>query len=391
MIKNNKRLIVIAAVILVDALGYGIVIPILYPYSVKYGLTDFQNGILFSLFSICMFISTPIIGMLSDKYGRRPLLISSILGTAGSFFLMAFAPNAFFLFLARALDGLTAGNFPVAQAVISDSTEGKDRAKGFGIVGACFGVGFIAGPAISALTVGISIKLPFIIAGVMSLIAVILAVTLLDETNAHIGKVTNRKIFDFKKLAMALFNKETGRTLLISLLWAFSMGMFIFAFQPFSLKVIHLNERMVSMIFVIFGLIGLFSQLYLVGKVTKKFGVLKAFTGALFFLIFGFLALFMSLTLTQLILACVLMGLANSVVQTLIQTVLSMETPPDRQGEILGINASYMSIGQIFGPLAAGLVAAVAIKYAFLSGAAIILICFFVARKIRLTVEQPHQ
>src|SRR5205085_10746574 len=143
IIQNNKRLIVIAAVTLVGALGYGIVIPILYPYSIKYGLTDFENGILFSVFSICMFISTPIIGILSDKYGRRPLLILSLLGTAGSFFLMAFAPNAIFLFLARALDGLTAGNLPVAQAVISDSIEGQDRAKGFGIIGACFGVGFI--------------------------------------------------------------------------------------------------------------------------------------------------------------------------------------------------------------------------------------------------------
>src|SRR3989304_2215784 len=92
MLRKNKNILIIALIAIVNALGYGIIIPVLYSYSMKYGLSDFQNGLLFSTFSICQFISTPIIGRMSDKYGRRPLLIISILGTAGSFFLMAFAP-----------------------------------------------------------------------------------------------------------------------------------------------------------------------------------------------------------------------------------------------------------------------------------------------------------
>src|SRR4051812_9346343 len=105
MFKTNRNLFIIALIALVNMLGYGIIIPILYAYSKKYGLSDFQNGLLFAIFSICQFISTPIIGRLSDKYGRRPMLLFSIIGTAASFFLMAFAPNALFLFFARALDG----------------------------------------------------------------------------------------------------------------------------------------------------------------------------------------------------------------------------------------------------------------------------------------------
>src|SRR3989304_9572761 len=147
---KNRNLLVVSAVAIVNALGYGIIIPILYSYSQKYGLSDFENGLLFSVFSICQFISTPVIGRLSDKYGRKPLLLISLAGTAASFLLMAFAPSALFLFLARALDGITAGNIPVASAVISDTTEPKDRAKGFGIIGASFGFGFIFGPVISA-------------------------------------------------------------------------------------------------------------------------------------------------------------------------------------------------------------------------------------------------
>lgn len=134
LFKNNRNLAIIALIVLVNALGYGIIIPILYPYSVKFGLTDFQNGLLFALFSICQFLATPIIGRLSDRFGRRPMLLISITGTALSFFTMAFAPNAVFLFLARALDGITAGNIPVAQAVISDSTNEKERAGAFGII-----------------------------------------------------------------------------------------------------------------------------------------------------------------------------------------------------------------------------------------------------------------
>ena len=387
MLKNNRRLIVIAAVTLVGALGYGIVIPILYPYSVKYGLSDFENGILFSVFSICQFTATPIIGILSDKYGRRPLLILSLLGTAASFFLMAFAPNAVFLFLARGLDGLTAGNLPVAQAVISDTTEGKDRARGFGIIGACFGVGFIAGPAISALTVGISLRLPFIIAGIISIVAVGLAMLLLDETNPHIGTITHKKIFDFKKLALSVLDKQTGKTLLISFLWAFAFGMFIFAFQPFSLKALHLNAKTVPLIFVLFGSIGMVSQLFIVARFTRKFGVLKAFSVALFTLAVSFLLLFFTTTLFGLIVASVVMALSNSTVQTLIQTVLSQETASHRQGEILGINASYMSVGQILGPLVGGSLALISIHYPFLAGSALITIAFLISRKIKLGPE----
>src|SRR3989338_5079513 len=168
MFAGNRNLLIIALVAIVNALGYGIIIPVLYSYSQKYGLNDFQNGLLFSIFSICQFFSTPIIGRMSDKYGRKPLLLISISGTALSFFMAAFAPNAVFLFIARALDGITAGNIPVASAVISDTTTQKQRAKGFGIIAAAFGFGFVFGPAISALTLSFSDSMPFISSSLIS-------------------------------------------------------------------------------------------------------------------------------------------------------------------------------------------------------------------------------
>src|SRR4051812_6748486 len=150
MLKNNRNLAIISLIALVNMLGYGIIIPILYAYSKKFGLSDFDNGLLFAIFSICQFISTPIIGRLSDKYGRRPMLLISIIGTAVSFFMTAWAPNAFILFLSRALDGLTAGNIPVAFAVISDTTKPEERARAFGLIGSALNFGFVFGPAIAA-------------------------------------------------------------------------------------------------------------------------------------------------------------------------------------------------------------------------------------------------
>src|SRR5438067_839574 len=234
MLKTNRSLLIIALIALVNMLGYGIVIPILYAYSKKFGLSDFQNGLLFAMFSVCQFISTPIIGRLSDKYGRRPLLLISIIGTAVSFFVTAFAPNAAFLFLARALDGLTAGNIPVAFAVISDSTKTEDRAKAFGIIGSALNFGFVFGPAVAALTVGFSQALPFIIAGVITTIAAILAALYLPETNRHMGEVQKGKLFDFPKLWHTLFDPNVGVTFVISLVFflAFSCAI-IYGFQPF--------------------------------------------------------------------------------------------------------------------------------------------------------------
>lgn len=377
MLRKNRNILIIALIAIVNALGYGIIIPVLYSYSMKYGLSDFQNGLLFSTFSICQFISTPIIGRMSDKYGRRPLLIFSILGTAVSFFMMAFAPNYLFLFIARALDGITAGNIPVASAVISDTTTQEQRAKGFGIIGASFGFGFIFGPAISALTVSYSASLPFIIAGSISLIAVILTTIFLPETNKHIGQVKHSSLFNFSKLFHAMFDENIGATLLITLLNAVSFSLMIFAYQPFSLKILHLSVNQISLLFTMFGVIGLITQLFIVHKFVKLIGLKKLFSIATFIISAVFLAIFFIRSLLPFVIASIFLGLSNSIIQPLISTILSKETDEKSQGSILGLSASYMSIGQILGPVIGGIIATVAIPFPFLAASIFSLLAFF--------------
>ncbi len=383
MFKNNRNLLIIALIAVVNALGYGIVIPILYSYSVKFGLSDFQNGFLFSIFAICSFVSTPFIGRMSDKYGRKPLLVISILGTAVSFFMQAFAPSAIFLFIARALDGLTAGNISVASAVIADTTKPEERAKGFGIIGASFGFGFVVGPAISAVTIGYSASLPFIIAGVISLIAVVATYIYLPETNKHIGQVEHKKLFDFGKLWEALFYPNVGATLLVTLFYftAFACSI-MYGFQPFSKHILHLSDTVVSLLFVLFGVIGLVTQVFLVQRVSKWLGLKHAFTAGLFSVGLAFLIMFVSRSLPVFIVGSIIMGISNAIVQPLTQAILSQETDAKSQGSILGINASYMSIGQIFGPIIGGAVATIGIPFIFIVGVGFVGICLYLTTHI---------
>lgn len=382
MFKNNRNLFIISLIAVVNALGYGIIIPILYSYSRKFGLTDLQNGLLFSLFSLCQFLSTPVIGRLSDKFGRKPLLVISLMGTVVSFIMMAFAPSALFLFIARAIDGLTAGNFPVAMAVISDTTEIKDRAKGFGIIGAAFGFGFVAGPAISALTVGINQSLPFIIAAAITLVSVILTAVLLPETNKHIGETKHSKLFDFPKLAKAITDKDVGNTLLVSLLFSLAFGLLIFAYQPFGVKILNLNATQIAVTFTAFGIVGFLAQAVIIPQVSKRVQEKKILVNALVIAVIGFFAIFIAKSYLFFIVASVLVSLSNAFVQPIIQSLLSKETDEKSQGEMLGVNASYMSIGTIFGPIIGGALATLSIPVPFLGGSIFCIICVLVAYKI---------
>lgn len=378
--KEKRNLYIIALIAMVNMIGYGIIIPILYSYSKKYGLSDFENGLLFALFSICQFIATPIIGRLSDKYGRRPMLLMSIAGTAVSFFMMAFAPNALFLFLSRALDGLTAGNIPVAFAVISDSTKPEDRAKAFGLIGSALNFGFVFGPAIAAFSIGWGETVPFLIAGIITMVAVILTALYLPETNTHMGEVKKGKLFDFKAMWHILFDPNVGITFVISLVYFLAFACAImYGFQPFTMNVLKVTQSENAILFTVFGAVGLIAQNFLVHRASKAFGLKKSFTSSMLLIAVSFVLMFFSASLPLFVVAMIILALANSIVQTLIPTVLSQATDEKSQGSVMGLNASYQSIGMIFGPILGGFVATAAVTLPFMVGSVLVLLCFFLS------------
>jgi MFS family permease len=296
---------------------------------------------------------------------------------------MAFAPNAMFLFIARALDGLTAGNIPVAFAVISDSTKPEERPRAFGLIGAAFNFGFIFGPAVAAFTVGFGAGVPFIIAGVITLIAALLTAVYLPETNKHMKEVHKGKLFDFAKLWHTLFDPNVGITFLISLVFflAFSCAI-IYGFQPFTLKVLHITPSQNAILFTVFGIIGLISQTFLVQWFSKLFGIKTSFRISLVFTAISFVIMFFSHSLLVFIGASIILGIFNSIVQTLIPTILSQEADEKSQGSVMGLNASYQSIGMIIGPIVGGFIATIAIPLPFILGAALVLLCFLMSFRV---------
>ncbi len=379
----NKTLAIIALVAVVNALGYGIIIPVLYSYSQRFGLTDFQNGLLFSLFSVCQFLATPLIGRLSDKYGRKPLLLISISGTALSFLMMAFAPSALFLFLARALDGITAGNIPVASAVISDTTDPKNRAKGFGIIGASFSFGFIFGPAISAFTLPLGAAVPFLVAAFVSVAAVALTAVMLPETNRHIGReVSQAKLFDMKHLVAALVNPTVGTTLVLTLVYALAFSLFIYGFQPYAVKVLALSAASISAIFTAIGVIGLIAQVLVIPAAVRRFGDRTALSGSLLVMTMTNAAFGFTRTLPPFLTVAMVNSFANAFVGPMIQTLLSKEADQKSQGSILGINSSYMSIGMILGPVFGGILATISLPLPFFVASAVIFLGFLISLSV---------
>jgi len=201
----------------VNALSYGTIIPLLYPFASRFGIGPAQLGMLFASFSIAQFIATPVIGRLSDKFGRKPLLLISLFGTSLSMALFAGAWSAPILFIARILDGITGGNMTVAQAIIADKYPPEQRSKGFGILGAAFGMGFLLGPALGGLLSTIHLTAPFWFASALAFGATMLGVFILPETLSKENRMaaSNEPLFNLPKLAKAIALPVVGPMLLL--------------------------------------------------------------------------------------------------------------------------------------------------------------------------------
>src|SRR5476649_1986907 len=195
-VKKDRNLWVLVFICIINSLGFGIIVPLLYPYGKEFGLTQQTLGLLTATFSIAQFFATPLLGALSDKYGRKPLLAISLAGTCISFIMFAEARSIVMLFAARLLDGITGGNISVAQAMVSDTSTPQNRAKRFGILGSAFGFGFIIGPAMGGLLSKWGIDVPFFFAAGIALIGTLSPVFLLKETNPR-GTLKNTPRFSF--------------------------------------------------------------------------------------------------------------------------------------------------------------------------------------------------
>ena len=355
---------IVGLIAFINSVSFTILIPILYPYAKQFGLSDFEASLLITSYSIAQFLATPILGRLSDFIGRKPLLVVSLLGTMVANLLASVSPTAGLLFFARILDGLTGGNNAIARAVISDSTAPEDRAKAFGLLGATFGLGFVTGPAISYFAQTLptfpgvtSLGMSFFAGAAIAMVATILAWVLLPETlpQRTTSIRLNWQMFGFGKILQSIQRPKIGRVFLLTFLSGFSFTIFTFAFQPFFLNVLHQDAKALAILFTSIGVVGVLTQVFAVAPIARRFNLADvlcvAIAGrALVFLLiptFPFPSVFVVLVLS--------IGVTNSFPIPLISTLLSMNSSNREQGEVLGINESYLSISNAFGPAIAGL------------------------------------
>lgn len=366
--KRNGPLMILAFIMLINAMSFGILIPLLYPYSSKFGINPLGLSLLFASFAFFQFLSTPVIGRLSDRYGRKPLLLISIFGSFLSLALFASAKTIFILFLARILDGITGGNLSVAQAMIADTTTGKERAKGFGVLGAMWGLGFLIGPAIGGFMSTISLTAPFWFASFLALIATILGAIILKETLVKkvILKQKSEPLFNFKAIGLALLNPTIGSALLLTFISYFAHHALIIAFQTYTVDELKLSAQTIGIIFATIGLllvfvrsIGLRFVLDIVKSNKKIIAVSLLLSSLSLFLLSFFSGLTAFLILTFFYVA------VYSLIHPVLTNIISKRVNVEDQGVILGINQSYASLGQVLGPVSAGIISQINVKLIF--------------------------
>ena len=353
----NRIFWITALIAFINSLSFTILIPIIYLYGKQFGLNDFQTSLLFSTYSIAQFFATPVIGKLSDRFGRKPLLIISLAGTVIANTIAGTATTASLLFLARFLDGITGGNASVAQAVISDVTSQKDRAQAFGIYGAAMGLGFVLGPATSLVAQQISLGTAFLVSGAVALMAMLMTIFLLPETLKNKSpKATN--IFDLglDNLIKGFAMPGIGILLFINLCAGTTFTMFTYAFQPYFIKFLDQNNQSLTLLFLTFGTLGVIMQTWGVSVLRRKFNVVKILFLGLFVRSLSFMLMPVWPSITYFVVVSILFALFNALVQPMISTLISLNAQPQDQGTALGLNASYLSISNGIGPVIAGII-----------------------------------
>ncbi len=378
--KHVQPMIILFLTQFLVMVGFGLVIPIL-PYLVeKLGGGALSLGLFMSAYSIMQFFFAPFWGRLSDKIGRRPVLLIGISGYGITFFLFGIANNIPLLIAIRALSGMiSSATLPTSMAYLADITEGKDRSKSMGMVGAAMGLGMIFGPALGGWLGQFSFILPFFVAGGLALFVLPFAWFLLPETIKE-AKETPRKMSP--RLSWAVVKDPLFALFVINFAQNFTMAMFESTFALLAMVKVGFGPKEMGTTFMILGIAGTIVQGGLIGKLTKKFGDARLIKVGIIMSILGLIFIPFSPNALLLVAATVILMIGSSL-QGPTSSSLVTKQSTSGQGTSLGFYQSFGSLGRIVGPVVGGAFYGLNIGLPYFSGALFLgLILLILGRKL---------
>jgi MFS transporter, DHA1 family, tetracycline resistance protein len=347
----------ILGVVMLDMLAIGIIVPVLAPYVARYFPGDVDAGahafgIVMTVWAVTNFFMAPVLGALSDQFGRRPVILISCIGLGLSFFATALAPSFAFLVASRIISGATAGNMSAANAYVADVTAPQDRARAFGMLGAAFGVGFTMGPALGGLLGSIDMRLPFVAAGVLALVNAAYGLFVLPESL----KPENRSRFSLAKAnpigALMVFRGQPGLYALLPVygLYALAYNVFPTSFVLYATHRFAFDTQTVGLTMAASAVLNIIAQALLVQQAVKRFGEMRALLIGLSGGVVGFCAYGLAPTAPLFWASMPIMMLVSLFIPS-IQAIMTKRVSPAAQGRLQGGLASVMGSAGVIAPL----------------------------------------
>lgn len=379
--RNRKNLFILSFTLVVVTLGFGVVIPIIPFYMETLGAGGSELGLLVASYAVMRLFFAPLWGSLSDRVGRKPIMIIGIFGYGLTMVLFGLATELWMLFVARMLSGiLSSATSPTTMAYIGDSTSEEERGGGMGILGAAVGLGTIFGPALGGLLAGDSLSTPFFIAGGMSLLAMLLIAIFLPESLPKEDRqpiVKRIPIPEFRSWWQAL-NSPIGILLILVFLLTCGLMIFYGIFGLYALEKFGYGPEEVGIVFMVVGLVSAVTQGLLTGPLTKRWGETPIIKIGMLGSAIALSLMALAGTYSTILITTGLFVFTTSILTPAVSSLTSKRAA-SQQGMAMGLSNSFMSLGRIAGPLWAGFVFDINLILPYLSGAVTMLIGFFIS------------
>jgi multidrug resistance protein len=380
---KRSPLAIIFITVFIDLVGFGIVLPLLPYYAETYGASALAIGCLSTSYSLMQFIFTPVWGRLSDRFGRRPLILLSLAGSCVGFLIFGLARNLVFLFAGRMVAGIAGAIIPTTNAYIADVTTPENRARGMGLVGAAFGLGFILGPAIGGILAPYGYDKPALLASAMAGINLVFAYFKLPESiTDDIRRRASKRRFDLQTLIDALRHPRIGLLLAMYFVVTFAFANMEATFGLLNEHRYGLSARQTGYLFTFIGLLMSLMQGVLVGRFVKLWGERWCIVLGTFTMIFGLGLLPFAPNIALYCGVLALLSFGTGINNPSITGLLSRNSHADEQGGIMGIAQSMASLGRIIGPIWGGYAfGALGFRWPFISAALFMTMAFLLGLK----------